>query len=312
MKKITLGDFGIVQFIVAIGTAEVAHLAGTVLGFGFAKCAVIWALLWAVVFFGCCGLAFLQRKKWFEEKQSFKEKRQSVGTGSLWGGRAEGAVWVLFGLVVLSQILFVFLVNPVYRQGDMTVETVGSFLATDGIYRVNPLTGQPYAAGIPLRLKILCLPTLYGSICSLTGLEPVLVVQKFVPVLVLLGSYVAFGELGKSLFGEDTRKRSAFMLTISLLIWAGAYVYSMDGFGLLCSGFRGVTIRNLILVPWTFALCIRRKWLGVILCVLGEACIVWTLYGMGVCLLVAAGMLVSQVVCARIGKNEPSAEGGNV
>ncbi len=82
------------------------------------------------------------------------------------------------------------------------------------------------------------------------------------------------------------------MIVTALLIWVGTYLYGMDGFGILYSGWRGVTIRNLILMPWTVSLCLRRKWLPVLCCVMAEACIAWTLYGMGVCLFVAAGLCI--------------------
>ena len=73
-------------------------------------------------------------------------------------------------------------------------------------------------------------------------------------------------------------------------MWAGNYMYGMDGFGVLSCGYRGVTIRNDVLVPWLLSLCLRKRWGAAILCVLAEACIVWTFYGFGVCAAVTAGM----------------------
>ena len=44
---------------------------------------------------------------------------------------------VVFLLLVGAQIAFLCAYPGGYRQGDMTVEVVGSFLETDGIYRVQ-------------------------------------------------------------------------------------------------------------------------------------------------------------------------------
>ena len=70
-------------------------------------------------------------------------------------------------------------------------------------------------------------------------------------------------------------------------------MYGMDGFGVMHSGFRGVTIRAAILLPYTVGLVLRKKYKLLVLCVLAEACVVWTFYGLGACLLVSVGMLVT-------------------
>lgn len=212
----------------------------------------------------------------------------------------ERLLYGIFALMVALQLIFIVMGNAIYRKGDMMVETVGSFLVSDGIYQVNPMTGMPYTEGLPLRLKILCLPTLYGALCRWTGLQPALVVQRIVPVLVLLSSYVSFSLLGRALFPENGRKRAWFLLLVSLLFWVEAYRYGMDGFNLLCCGWRGVAIRGGVLLPWTLSLCLRRKRLGVVLCVLAEASIVWTFYGCGACLAMAAGMTAAQMCCHRL------------
>ena len=65
---------------------------------------------------------------------------------------------------------------------------------------------------------------------------------------------------------------------------------NMDGFGVLSCGFRGVVIRNAVLLPWLFSLLIRKKWIAALPCIFVEACMVWTLYGLGACAAVTAGM----------------------
>lgn len=90
------------------------------------------------------------------------------------------------------------------------------------------------------------------------------------------------------------------MVLVALLLWVGDYMYGMDGFGVQYAGFRGVSVRMAILLPYTFGLILRRKWKPVVLCILAEACIVWTLYGMGACLFVAVAMAVSGLLGKKL------------
>ena len=76
----------------------------------------------------------------------------------------------------------------------------------------------------------------------------------------------------------------------------------VDGFGVLHSGFRGTVIRNVVLMPYLLSLCLRRRWLAVLLCIAAEVCIVWTLYGAGICLLTSAFMAVCGVAERRSGE----------
>lgn len=277
-EKYSVADMIPAMAVMIIGAAELAHLCGAFLHRPFHFCALVFGAAAAavVLLMGAVTLRVQGRKQ--------REKKK--------GTMAE---WILLGLflaVVATQLLFLLSNREIYRQGDMTVETVGSFLQTDAIYQVNPMTGQPYQQGIPSRLRILCLPTLYGALCSLLHLTPQLLVWRVSPIVTLIGCYGAYSALGNCLFSGNKRKKRAFLLTVSLLIWAGGYLYGMDGFGILYCGWRGVTIRNTVLLPWVVSLSLRRRWIPVILCIVAEACVVWTLYGMGACLFVALGLCV--------------------
>lgn len=284
-EKYSVADMIPATAVVIIGAAELAHLCGAFLHKSFGFCtAVFGAAAAAAVLLTVVATLLIQGRR----KQAKK--------------KATIAEWALLGLflaVVATQILFLLGNREVYRQGDMTVETVGSFLQTDAVYQVNPMTGNAYQQGIPSRLRILCLPTLYGALCSLLGLSPQLLVWRVVPLLTLTGCYGAYSALGSCLFSGDRRKKRAFLLVVSLLIWAGTYLYGMDGFGILYCGWRGVTIRNAVLLPWVVALTLRKRWFPALLCIVAEACVVWTLYGMGACLFVALGLCVAERLCNR-------------
>ena len=294
LKENTLGDCLMAGGIVAIGLAEACHLAAVLLGLSFSQCSLLLGV--ALGAWGVLGTALLA---------AGRRRIPARPGGKRPMDRPERILYGMFALMVISQLIFIGMGNAIYRKGDMMVETVGSFLAADGIYRVNPMTGTPYTEGMPLRLKILCLPTLYGSLCRWTGLAPVLMVQRIVPMAVLLGSYGAFSVLGRTLFPQEGRMRALFLLLAAALMWAGAYAYGMEGFGLLCSGWRGVSIRGGVLLPWTASLCLRRKWLGVGLCVLAEACMVWTFYGCGACLAMAVGLAAAGFLCRKLSGRAP-------
>jgi hypothetical protein len=103
--------------------------------------------------------------------------------------------------------------------------------------------------------------------------------------------------LGKALFGQNRRNRRMFLLLVSLLFLFGNDMEVMDGFGLRYGGFLATTIRNTVLLPFTLSMVLQKKWRVALLCILAEACIMWTLYGMGMCL---ASILLFQVT-ERVG-----------
>lgn len=63
-----------------------------------------------------------------------------------------------------------------------------------------------------------------------------------------------------------------------------------------------MTIRAAVLLPYLLACLLERKYLGAVLCILAEACMVWTLYGAGVCLLVTVAWVALRwlwTMCSR-------------
>lgn len=282
-RRYWLGDGLITGELAVIGMAEISNLASVFLDHPFSHCTVIMPVLTAALLIAAAGNRIARRHAGIavEEREVIAERETD------WAKRL---AYVAAAALFVFQLLIILSGNAVYRQGDMTVETVTSFLETDAVYSVNPLTGQAYTEGLPARIEILCLPMLYGSICLMTGLSPQFVVWRLVPALTLSSSYLAFWLLARALFPRDGRKRAFFLAGYALILWAGSYMYGMDGFGALFCGFRGVTIRNQVLLPWLFSLLLRKKRLAAVLCIAAEACIVWTLYGLGVCAAVTVGM----------------------
>lgn len=281
-RKFYLAECLIVGWLVVIGLAEAAHLAAVFLGWSLSKVTGAFAIAGLVISCVGCIVWLISRRSVEKVKKTSPRELTPLRFGMI----------LAFVLPVIWQIMTIVSQESVYRVGDMTAETVESFLEEDSIYAVNPLTGKPYEAGIPLRIKILGLPTLYAVLCNLFGVSSMELVWKYIPILVLILSYGAFGIIGRALFDREKDRDNCllFMAFTALVFCAGDYALGMDGFGLLHGGFRGVTIRNMVLVPYAFSLALRRKWRPACAVVLAEACIAWTLYGMGMCLAVLAGM----------------------
>lgn len=288
-KRYFIGDYLVAGGLAIVGLAEAAHLSAVFLGRSFSDCAVIWLALQAALLVAAVGHGIVRKCR---SGVSGKIGKRFLAKFGL----TDWILCVALVCVIASQLVYILAAGDGYRQGDMTVETVNSFLETDEVYSVNPLTGRSFTGGMPLRLKILCLPTLYGSICSITGLTPQFVVWKLAPVVTLLGCYLAYGILACSLFPDNGKKRGCFLVAVSLLLWAENYMFCMDGFGVLSCGFRGVVIRNAVLLPWLFSLLIRKRWIAALLCIFAEACMVWTLYGLGICAAVTVGMAAAGFV----------------
>ena len=298
-----ISDILIGGSLIIIGLTEVAHLAGCLLGWSFLS--VTDLLLAETVLFVLTVLlvSLIGRKK----------KAKAVnGAAQSGSGKKEvnaGTQWILTGALVfliLIQMLRILSGDRAWLEGDMTLETVNTFLAENAVYSVNPLTGTAYTAGMSFRLKILCLPTLYGTISRWSGMAPTDVVYRLIPCLTLGLGYFAYGKLGNDVFEGNPIKVRTFLLMVGILFSTGAYMPGVDGFDVFYGGFRGVTIRAIVLVPYLIACLMERKYFGAVLCILAEACIVWTLYGAGVCLLITAAWVVLRKLLSLL-ENKPTA-----
>lgn len=287
----------ITGWMICIGLAGVSNVVAVVTGQSLLSCAKIFLGLIAVVEVVAGLLLGIISMVKYKNGRSKPIHMQSADADA--GGSSEKTVWsmglvVVFLILILVQIGNMIKNGYVYIAGDMTLETVQSFLDMDALYQVNPLTGQAYEAGVPLRVKILCLPTLYAILCRLFDISAKTMVWTIMPVYHLICAYMVYFLLAKRLFERRTVQQYLFLVLVALILWQGTYAYGMDGLGLLYRGFRGESVRGLILLPFVVWAGLERKWLCILLAVLAEACIVWTLYGMGACLFV--GVILSLVL----------------
>lgn len=264
-----ISDLLIRGCLIIIGLTEVAHLAGCLLGWSFLAVTELLLAEIAVAVLVLILSGLIAHKK-------------AIAVSAIAGKTVAAAL----GFLILLQVLWILTGERVWTDGDMTLETINTFLKENSIYTVDPLTGEPYTQGMSFRLKLLCLPTLYGTISRWSGMAPETVVYRLIPCLTLCMGYLAYGRLGAVLFDHNREKCNIFLIIVGILFCAGTYMPGVDGFDIFYGGFRGVTIRAAVLLPYLFSCLFERKYLGAVLCILAEACMVWTLYGAGVCLLV--------------------------
>ena len=276
-------------FIVFIGIFEVGHLAGVFTECSLTDCGrIIVGLITSAGIFAVMGLLLRHRTIVALRKDSCKVNKSCMPCA-------------IFFLLLVMQIYYICTTPMLQTSGDIVLETVNSFLATDGIYEVSPLTGRAFG-GTPFRYEILCLPTVYALLCKWFGLTPEMMVGNIIPAAVVCLSYMAYYLLGGVLFGRDhagREKRWCFLVIVAMVFFLCEQSAYMEGYGILHAGHSGTTIRNSVLIPLTLWAGLERKWLSACLCVLAEACIVWTFWGMGMCMIVLAGIVLVEIVFGK-------------
>ncbi|MBR1930623.1 MAG: hypothetical protein IJ833_03975 [Lachnospiraceae bacterium] len=292
---ILLTESLLIGWMLVIWLAEAAHLCALVFGWSFSMCEKLFIGEMSV-FLAAVVVLLLVKRHQEHKSVSRRKEREKVKAHRKMGDRQKGiaqqVMGFLFAVLVLLQIILLLMERKSYMVGDATTETVNTILSTDTIYQMNPFTGRAYTEGIPLRLRILCLPTLYAFLCDIFKIPAYLMTWTIAPMITLLLGYVAFDMVGQALLVKE--KRRLFLLLVAVVLTVGNYAVGMDGFGAQYAGGSGTTIRALILLPCALAAMLRRKWWMAGMCVVTEGCLVWTLYGMGMCLMLAVGMLCVQ------------------
>lgn len=291
---IHMTDAWITGGICCIGVAEALHLLGT---FGHLSLGRL-LLLWhgAIAVLGVAALA-LAAGTYHKHKERFRILPERGGSFLLPG---------VFLLSVLIQAVYVYCMPALPVSGDIMVETLCSFQASNGIYQVNPLTGQAYTHGLALSHRILGLPTLYTFLATAFHVEGALFVQNLFPVVVLAGTYLVYYRIARLLYGDDLRKKYLFLIVVSVIFWCAEGVPWLDGYAALHSAWTGTSIRNLVLLPYALSLGLqmnlkkdlRHTWPGMVMCVLAEACVCRTFYGLGMCILLLAILLAVDGISA--------------
>lgn len=281
MQK-TIPDKIIEGSMIAVGIAEVAHLAALFLKQPFHVCATVMAVLYL------CAAVFAVLWCLIKRKKQGKPQRENRFLKLM---KVYPYLYLLIGLFIVLQIIWYFWMHTPYLKTDITGEIVQTMLASDSIYTVNPMTGMSYKEGMPLRLQILALPTFYAAICRWTGIPVHLLVYSIIPSVTLLLSYCVYSRWAAYLFLQEGKKQAMFMLFTVMVYQFGCYAAAMDSFLLFFKGYGGAAYRAGVILPYALLCCLQGKWKSVVLCLLAEACVVWTLYGFGYTVLIVIVVL---------------------
>ena len=296
----SFSDSYLLGIILCIGMAEVVHAVGL---FGGMNLSVTGLLLLELVVVATLLCVVISSYSYFKDKSRYPRR--------IVEGKASPVVFIVCLVLAGVQALFIYCFKVPVTSGEIMLETVQSFLAEDGIYRVLPLTGMASEQGMPVRYTILCLPTLYALLAKGFGVDVQLLVCHIVPIIVLAAAYLAYYRLSATLFGKDRLgNRFVFLLMVAVLIMVSDGAVFLDGYSALHSGFSGVAIRNLVLVPYTLCAALEGRWWKAVLCILAEACIAWTFLGCGVCVVITLGILILNKVGSSLrsfGKKEAQA-----
>ena len=282
--------------MVVIGLAEIAHLYALFLKKPFHVCVQVMAVLFVCALCSVPVYVFLRAHK--KKKNPMKPGERNL-TGErrfLKLLRVYPFLFLGIGLLIILQIIWNDWMHVPYLKNNIMGEMVQSMLFSDTLYDVNPMTGQPFTEGMPLRLQILALPTLLAVICKLTGIPVQLLVYNIVPMIVLLLSYLVYSRFAVFFFPNEGKKQAMFMLFTVLVYQFGCYGPAMDSFLLFFCGSTGAAFRAGVILPYALLCCLQNKWRSVILCALAEICVVWTLYGLGYTVIIAVLVLCIRLV----------------
>lgn len=277
-NRISLWEAYLVGLIGCLGIFEIVHLSGVFGNLMLTECSK--AALICLIGLGTVSVVVILTNR-------------CMWKGTMRKLSVEEIVPVAFFLLLLAaQIYYVLSVPMMITSGDITQETVCSFLSENKIYGVSPLTGSVYG-GAPLRYKILCLPTVYALLSRWTGASPEIILDQLIPVLAICSAYMAYYLLSGCLFGEKAdgaEKRLWFMVIVAAIFFLCEKNVYAEGYGILHASHMGTTMCNSVLVPLVLYATLKRKWMIIVGCILAEACICWTFWGLGVCIVVAAGV----------------------
>jgi len=197
--------------------------------------------------------------------------------------------------IAAVQIFIVGMGKNISYLGDQTIETVISFINTDRIYSVDPLTGSPYLNGYPFRLALQCLPFLYSVLCTDFNVSPTILVWHIMPVFWLICGYATIYRIADSLFSRFSRK--LLMLVIfELLLWCNDATSQATGFNIFHSGYSAVIVLELLLIYWTIGSLLSRNTFAALITIAVEPMVASTKLGIGACFfIIVAFTIISRI-----------------
>ena len=207
-------------------------------------------------------------------KQGFRDKARAIThKNNIW--------WlVLVGAIFLCVLARITLSSPVL-EGDFTLETLNTTVATDSIYKYNALIGQPIEGGMPIRQQILTLPVFLGFLSYIFEVDAGLLVFRLWPCFVAFLCFLCYHRIATHLFPDEFEKRCMCINLFAFMMLVGDCGVMSPTFLLVYKGFTGYCLLANVVLPFLLASLIRKQWGMAALCLAAEVFIVWTTYGFG-------------------------------
>ena len=183
--------------------------------------------------------------------------------------------------------------------GDQTLETVVSFVSTDHIYSVDPLTGLQYLNDYPFRLALQCLPFFYSVLSRIFNITPIVLTWHIMPVFWLICGYCTIIRISDSIFKKTSLKILIF-LCFEFLLWCNDAAYGATGFNIFHAGYNSVVVLELLLVYWTLGTLFSHNTYATILAIAIEPLVASTRFGLGACFFITiVFIIISKIPAAK-------------
>lgn len=271
------------SLLVLIGCAEAAHLVTLILDRSLQTYITFCSVFVFAGFLVCFGLGMYHCVK--------NKKKMHVE----W----QFSPYMLVFFCLSAALLLRLLSGCVPDLEDAVYEIAIGNLQSGGVMSVHPFHGRATQAAMPMRMQILGLSSLYSALAHAFELPLYTLLCQIVPVCVWACSLLLYYAYAQKLFSRDIHKRWIFMSLIAFLYLITMQSEGLLGYKLFHAGFSGETIRAVILMPYVLFVSWQKKWLLACLAIVIEACIVWTTYGVGYCLLLTGCMFVVHVISDR-------------
>ena len=272
----------ITGFLILIGCAEAAHLITILTDKSLQTYTDLCVVFVVAGFLAYIFLLFLGYRTG-KLKAGIKEVS---GTKKYW-------IWGILAFGIFAGVtVYHFCSGYVPQFQDAVYELVLGNLKSEKIMTLHPFLGTETEAAMPMRMRILGLSSLYSALITISQQSAYTIMCKVVPLVIWGLSILLYWEFSKELFPGNTEKRWIFISMIALIYLITSGSTGLVGNRLFYSGFSGETIRAALLMPYTLYVCWHKRWGLAFLAILAEACLVWTTFGAGYCLLIAIVMFI--------------------
>ena len=241
----------LIGFFVLVFCQGIVFFAGQLLGWKFRQTEEILTVF--LLLLGLVSVIFCKKElmEIFQRVKNFSFKEIKNGR------------YVALLIWLFVAVVWVVFTSTSGNRNDAMVETVQTTLMTDTMNQYHPFTRQPLELGVVMSRKIITLPFWYSTLCLWTGMEAVDVVWGLGTLLTVIGSFLAFGELGGLLFFRDFKKTWLLVILLELLYLSGDYYVGAAGYRQLFYGYSGEVIVSSILIPCVF--CVLYRFFGPVL-----------------------------------------------